>query len=86
MLATNFNKKNDYTGWFLSEKLDGYRCFWDTKNFRSRNGNIFYLPQKIKSQMPKNIYLDGEIYIDKYSFEKLSVLKKNVIQEKECKI
>lgn len=84
MLATNFDEKTDYKGWFLSEKLDGYRCFWDTKNFKSRNGNIFHLPQKIKTQMPKNIHLDGEIYIDKYSFEKLSILKKNVINEKEC--
>jgi predicted DNA-binding WGR domain protein len=36
----------DPTGWWISEKLDGVRAFWDSKRgkFFSRNGNEFVAP------------------------------------------
>lgn len=74
MLAKTFDISKDYSNWYLSEKLDGYRCFWNTKNFISRNGNIFNVPNEIKNKMP-NIFLDGEIYINRKNFSDLSILK-----------
>ena len=34
----------DPTGWWISEKLDGVRAFWDGKAFYSRLGNEFIPP------------------------------------------
>ena len=28
-------------GWWMSEKLDGVRAYWDGQNFYSRQGNMF---------------------------------------------
>ena len=42
----------DPTGWFISEKLDGVRAFWNGKNFLSRLGNIFPAPDSFVSALP----------------------------------
>jgi len=34
----------DPTGWYMSEKLDGVRCFWNGKKLYSRAGNEFFAP------------------------------------------
>ena len=31
----------DPTGWYISEKLDGIRAFWDGKHLFSKQGTIF---------------------------------------------
>jgi len=36
------------TGWWMSEKLDGVRAYWDGKQFLSRNNNIFYAPSGLR--------------------------------------
>jgi len=33
------------TGWWISEKLDGVRAYWDGTNFYSRHGNAFPAPE-----------------------------------------
>lgn len=83
LLAKFFDSKKDYSGWYLSEKLDGYRAIWDGKVFRSRHGNIFYIPKEILKTLPKNIILDGELYISKNKFENCSILKKKNISFNE---
>lgn len=55
MLASVYEpEKNDPTGWYMSEKLDGVRCIWDGKNLYSRNGNKFYPPSYFKAALPKD--------------------------------
>ena len=40
MLAQNYDPdKTDPTGYYMSEKMDGVRCYWDGKNMYSRAGN-----------------------------------------------
>ena len=40
MLADVYDPdKVDPTGWYMSEKLDGVRCYWDGDKFYSRAGN-----------------------------------------------
>ena len=77
MLADVYDpEKTDPTGWFMSEKLDGVRCYWDGKNFYSRNGNLFYPPSYFKENMP-TIPLDGELWTTRDDFQKcVSIVKR----------
>jgi DNA ligase 1 len=63
-------------GWYLSEKFDGYRAIWDGKDFRSRNDNIFQVPQWFKSWMPPSISLDGEFFMGRENFQKCGLFRK----------
>ena len=60
----------DPTGWWLSEKLDGVRCYWNGANFYSRNGNVFDAPKFFKAGLPKTVSLDGELWVDRKAFKR----------------
>lgn len=72
LLAKNWSPDIDPKGYFLSEKLDGLRATWDGKNFVSRLNNIFPAPEFFKKQMPRDVVLDGELWLDRGSFEETS--------------
>src|SRR5262245_10672741 len=42
LLAESWGSETDPTGWWLSEKLDGVRAYWDGKQFLSRQGNRYF--------------------------------------------
>src|SRR5262249_53494373 len=44
LLAESWDGVTDPAGWWLSEKLDGVRAFWDGRQFYSRLGNPFHAP------------------------------------------
>ena len=85
LLAKQFDPKKNYSGWFLSEKLDGYRAIWDgfSQQMKSRQGNIFNIPQEVTKKLPTNIILDGELFISRNKFEQCSILKKKNISLEE---
>jgi DNA ligase-1 len=57
------------SGWLMSEKLDGIRAMWDGRgNLLSRNGVVFKSPPQFTSILPRGIYLDGELWIDRQMF------------------
>ncbi|KAM0746957.1 DNA ligase/mRNA capping enzyme [Meredithblackwellia eburnea MCA 4105] len=76
LLANKFelgNDKVDPTGWWVSEKLDGIRCFWDGQNtLWSRLGNPFYAPAWFIRKLPKGHTLDGELYHSRGNFSEVS--------------
>jgi DNA ligase-1 len=49
------------TGWWMTEKYDGMRLYWNGIEFFSRQGNKVKVPDFITKQMPK-IALDGELW------------------------
>jgi DNA ligase-1 len=51
----------DPSGWWMSEKFDGMRLFWDGSQFFSRSGNKINVPDFITSALP-NVPLDGELW------------------------
>jgi DNA ligase-1 len=51
----------DPTGWWMSEKLDGVRAYWDGKGFVSRLGNGFMAPDWFIEGLP-DFPLDGELF------------------------
>ncbi len=62
--------------YYVSEKLDGIRAYWNGHNLISRNGNIFSSPEWFTKQFP-NIPLDGELWLAKGQFEQtLSIVSK----------
>ena len=69
MLAKNWDPENDDpTGWLMSEKLDGVRCYWDGTTMYTRTGKLFYSPDWFKELLPKNLALDGELWTMRNDF------------------
>jgi hypothetical protein len=60
MTATEWENSNP-TGWWMTEKFDGMRLFWDGSQFFTRQGNKVKAPEFITKEMP-NIALDGELW------------------------
>ena len=69
-----WNESQDIVGWsvklllyslsrWMSEKMDGVRCYWDTKRLTSRRGTVFSCPDWFSSGLPSNITLDGELWL-----------------------
>ena len=69
LLANVWNPSIDPTGWWISEKYDGLRGYWDGQKLRSRNGTPIYAPDYFLAELPKDIELDGELWIGRGQFE-----------------
>jgi DNA ligase 1 len=52
----------DLTGWFISEKLDGVRAYWNGELMLSRQGKEISIPDDWRSALPVGVKLDGELY------------------------
>ncbi|KAF8881164.1 hypothetical protein CPB84DRAFT_1828120 [Gymnopilus junonius] len=68
----------DPTGWWMSEKLDGVRTFYDGNTFISRLGNAFTPPNWFLDKLPKDITLDGELYGGRGTFQSTVSIVKTV--------
>ena len=69
LLAQTWDGNADPEGWWLSEKLDGVRAYWDGKQILSRLGNIYHAPDWFIKGLP-NTPLDGELFLARKSFQK----------------
>ena len=69
LLAERWDCVTDPTGWWLSEKLDGVRAYWDGKQFISRQGNLYHAPDWFAAGLP-DIPLDGELWLGRKLFQR----------------
>tara|TARA_Y100000114_G_scaffold157302_1_gene189393 strand:- start:11751 stop:13541 length:1791 start_codon:yes stop_codon:yes gene_type:complete len=71
--------KDMVDNYWISEKVDGFRAIWTGKEFRSKQGNVFNAPPSWLARMPKDIQLDGELWLGRGNFQEGSsiVRKKN---------
>ncbi len=69
LLAHKWENDVDLTGWWLSEKLDGVRAYWDGKQFISRLGNKFFAPKWFVEKFPSTP-LDGELWGGRKLFQR----------------
>ncbi len=69
LLAHKWENDVDLTGWWLSEKLDGVRAYWDGERFISRLGNEFFAPKWFTAALPKSP-LDGELFGGRKQFQR----------------
>jgi DNA ligase-1 len=69
LLAHPWENDLDLTGWWMSEKLDGVRAYWDGKRFWSRLGNEFMAPEWFTAALPDSP-LDGELWGGRKRFQR----------------
>ena len=60
----------DPTDYWMSEKLDGMRAYWDGTALYTRTGNRIDAPSEMLSQLPA-MPLDGELFIGRGKFQEL---------------
>ncbi|HUE72510.1 MAG TPA: DNA ligase [Pirellulaceae bacterium] len=69
LLAHTWDNYLDLSGWWMSEKLDGVRAYWDGKQLLSRQGNLLHAPDWFLESLPE-VPLDGELWLGRKSFQK----------------
>lgn len=62
--------KHNIKGWYMSEKFDGIRAYWNTKELLSKNGNKIYAPKWFVDNLPP-FELDGELWTKRGDFENI---------------
>jgi DNA ligase-1 len=62
MTATMWNSESmEPTGWWMTEKFDGVRLYWDGNALFTRQGNRVKAPEIFTRQLP-TFPLDGELW------------------------
>lgn len=76
LLAELYHDNIDVQHYWVSEKLDGVRAYWDGKQLISRGGNVIAAPDWFIAHFPSRP-LDGELWAGRNKFaETLSVVSK----------
>lgn len=66
--ALVYQGNEEITGWYMSEKLDGIRGYWNGKNFLTRKGIMINAPEWFIIHFPP-FALDGEFWSKRENFE-----------------
>jgi DNA ligase-1 len=69
LLAESWDCVTDLSGWWMSEKLDGVRAYWDGTQFLSRQGNRYHAPDWFVAGLPPTP-LDGELWLARKAFQR----------------
>lgn len=67
-LATQYNLKHDIKQYWISEKLDGVRGYWNGSELLTKNGNSLHAPTWFTVNWP-TYPIDGELWIARHKFE-----------------
>lgn len=86
-LAQVYTEGIDIRQYWVSEKLDGVRAYWDGRQLLSRQGNPYATPNWFTKGFP-SYSLDGELWAGRGTFEKLVgiVRKQNPIDSEWRKV
>jgi DNA ligase-1 len=84
LLAHKWETEHDPTGWWMSEKLDGIRAYWDGEAFVSRLGNRFFAPDWFVEDLPADT-LDGELWVGRKMFQKTTSIVRSGAAGQEWK-
>ncbi|ETS63010.1 hypothetical protein PaG_02782 [Moesziomyces aphidis] len=74
------SKAMDPTNWWVSEKLDGVRAFWDGQRLYSRQKIEWNAPTWWKERLPKDITLDGELWMARGMFSQTSQICRTTVR------
>lgn len=58
----------------MSEKLDGVRAYWNGQTLVSRYGKEFQCPSWFIQGFPRDVTLDGELWVDRGTLEYLTMI------------
>lgn len=76
LLAKTYTHDISVQDYWVSEKLDGVRAYWNGHQLLSRRGNVFNAPAWFTADFPAHS-LDGELWLRRGAFEAtLSTLQK----------
>jgi len=76
LLLNKYSEDINVSSWYMSEKLDGVRAYWDGQKLISRSGRVFATPSFFLKGFPKH-ELDGELWMKRSSFsEVVSIVNK----------
>ncbi len=70
-LASTYQQGVALEPYWISEKLDGVRAYWNGQVFLSRNGNLYQAPNWFTAGFP-DVPLDGELWMGRQRFAELS--------------
>ncbi len=65
--ANTYTGNETVAGWFMSEKLDGIRGYWDGKHLLTRKGQAVHAPEWFTKPLPP-FALDGELWRKRNDF------------------
>ena len=68
LFAKTYTDEIDVRDYWVSEKLDGVRAYWDGRRLLSRRGNVFHAPAWFSEGFPPHP-LDGELWLGRGAFE-----------------
>ncbi len=77
-LANVYHKGMALDGYWVSEKYDGVRAFWDGERFISRGGHEYQAPRWFKEGLPEQP-LDGELWLGRGRFAELSGIVRKAV-------
>jgi len=87
LLLAQKHENTDPTGWWMSEKLDGVRAYWNGKSLISRYGNEFYAPnyflEPFQQAHLQNYTFDGELFTNRGKFDRTISIVKTQNMEKQ---
>lgn len=78
LLAHKWPETKNPEGYWLSEKLDGVRAWWNGEKMYARSGRAWNPPQWFKDKLPKDLHLDGELWMKRDAFDSTSGICRRV--------
>jgi len=81
-LAKTYQPRSDIQDFFVSEKLDGVRAYWDGSQLLTRQGNVIHAPTWFTTGLP-NIALDGELWIGRDRFDEVSGIIRHKVPDSQ---
>lgn len=70
-LANVYYPGIELQNYWVSEKLDGVRAYWNGKDLVSKQGHVYRAPEWFLEGLP-DFPLDGELWLDRGAFDRLS--------------
>jgi len=82
--GTSYSKVTDISKYYVSEKLDGVRGYWNGKQLLTRQGNLIKSPHWFTQSWPA-FPIDGELWLGRNKFQPLlsCVSRKHTNENKE---
>lgn len=67
-LANQYHPNIELSRYYVSEKYDGVRAYWDGEQLLTRTGNPIQAPAEFMQQLPASVALDGELWFGRDGF------------------
>lgn len=70
-LPSDWDGEQDLAGWWLSEKYDGFRAYWNGEELLTKNGAAFRTPPWFIADLP-DMPIDGELWCGRGTLEQIA--------------